>query len=495
MTTGASRRIAGIVLVGSVIGGGVAAALAAGNPAAWAAPVAVWPVNPVRVPVSGHPANSGFTVFVEGDVALNADEAEGTVAAGGDLSFASTYNVAAAGRFPNTFTAPGDAAPTYLYVEGGVDFSTAGGNILRILNGGYAKIGDTASYSAYDRDQNNAVVNYNIVSPGASYGSVPRIEGTVTESPAQIAAPVDAGLIDIAGAFDAYRTLTAQLGQCAATVALTDDSGAPLGTPIAPGTRGRLTLTPGQTNVLNIPAGDLASLAEISFQNQPTLTTPLLVNALGDSFEGTVPNLAGIGSDQAPFILWNFPDANTVTVTGGDSIEGTLYAPNAHLNWQVTQNIEGNVIAARFTHGTPAAPGPVTREVHSFPFASLLSCAADDGSTPTPTATVTPTPTPTPTVTPTPDATPTPSPTPTPTLSPTPSATASAPAAPTSSPTGDAGDGASTVPRDPSSGGGLPSTGAGGALSAVIAAFAAAAVLAGAFLVRGSAPKRARVSR
>jgi choice-of-anchor A domain-containing protein len=485
MTTGASRRIAGIVLVGSVIGGGVAAALAAGDPGAWAAPVAVGPVNPVRVPVSGHPANSGFTVFVEGDIALNADEAEGTVAAGGDLSFASTYNIAAAGRFPNTFTAPGDAAPTYLYVEGGVDFSTAGGNILRILNGGYAKIGDTASYSAYDRDQNNAVVNYNIVSPGASYGSVPRIEGTVTESPAQIAAPVDAGLIDIAGAFDAYRSLTAQLGQCAATVALTDDSGAALGTPIAPGTRGRLTLTPGQTNVLNIPAADLASLTEISFQNQPTLTTPLLVNVLGDSFEGTVPNLAGISSDQAPFILWNFPDASAVTVTGGDSIEGTLYAPNAHLNWQVTQNIEGNVIAARFTHGTPALPGPVTREVHSFPFASLVSCTADDGSSPTPS----PSATSTPTATPRPTATPTTTAAPTPTAAPTSSAPAALPSSP---PASDPGGGGADIPPRPSADDRLPATGSSAPFSAALAVFAASAVIAGAFLLRGSSSGRAR---
>ncbi|MET0829854.1 MAG: collagen-binding domain-containing protein, partial [Microbacterium sp.] len=80
----------------------------------------VLPVNPVRVPLNGHPANSGFLVFVEGDVFINADEAEGTLALGGDLAFGTTYNVGAGSTPAPTFTAPGDSAPTFLYVGGGV---------------------------------------------------------------------------------------------------------------------------------------------------------------------------------------------------------------------------------------------------------------------------------------------------------------------------------------------------------------------------------------
>ena len=112
-------------------------------------------------------------------------------------------------------------------------------------------------------------------------------------------------------------------------------------------------------------------------------------------------------SGTAPFMLWNFPTATTVTVTGGDSIEGTIYAPNAYVNWQVTQNIEGNVIAARFTHGVPALGGGNPREVHSFPFSADVTCTYDDGVVPPP-----PTPTPTPTPIPTPTTTPTPPPAP-----------------------------------------------------------------------------------
>ncbi len=375
----------------------------AGAASASAATVTVGPVNPVRVPVNGHPANSDFTIFVEGDVALNADEVEGTVAAGGDLSFASSYNVAAGGAFPSTFLAPGDAFPTYLYVRGGIDFTTGPTNVLKVLNGGYAKIGDTSTYTALDRDQNNAVVNFNIVPPGAAYGSVPRIEGTRTQSPASIGAPVGTNLIDIDGAFAEYRTLTSQLAQCASTVVLTDDAGQPVASPITPGSRAHITLTPGVTNVLQISASDLAALGELTFDNRPNASTPLVVNVTGSSFTGSIPNLAGADSGTAPFMLWNFPTATAVTVTGGDSLEGTIYAPDAYVNWQVTQNIEGNVIAARFTHGVPAAPGGGTpREVHSFPFATTVTCTYDDGVAPPPPPPPPPPPTPTPTPTPTP---------------------------------------------------------------------------------------------
>ncbi|AWB85263.1 choice-of-anchor A family protein [Mycetocola zhujimingii] len=482
-----TKRLAGMAIVAGTVGVLAAATvLAAGSLPAEGATVTVGPVNPVTVTVSGHPANSGFTVFVEGDVALNADETEGTVAAGGDLSFGASYSIAGAGLFPNTFTAPGDTQPTYLYVGGGVDFAASGSNVLRVLNNGFTKIADASTYLALDRDNNNATVNYNIVQPGAAYGSVPRIEGTITETPTQVSTAVGTDLIDIPGAFTAYRGLTTQLAQCTPNATLTDDAGTPLTSPIAPGTRGHLSLTPGVTNVLNIPASDLEALSELVLDSQPAEDTPLLVNISGQTFNGSIPNLPGATSAQAPYILWNFPEATSVTVAGGDSLEGTIYAPTANLSWQVTQNIEGNVIAAQFTHGTPAIPGGAPREVHSFPFNAELTCTYEDGSTPTPTPTDTPTPTPTPTDTPTPTPTPTDTPTPTPTVTPdptpTPTETATAPApGPGSDPTPDSQTGTSWG----DDGDRLPDTGGDVSLAATLTGIATAAAVGGALLLVG----------
>src|SRR4051794_41167127 len=305
-----------------VAAAGVAASLAVS--VVFASPAdALAAINPVRVDLGGHPANSGFLVFVEGNVALNADESEGTVAAGGDLTFNSTYNVAAHSPAVSTFTAPGDARPTYLYVGGGMTWS--GSSMLRGLKSGFTKIGNSATFTAHNRDNNGATVNYRVTRPGASYNSTPAIEGTTNQqTPASVATPVPASLIDVSGAYARYRALTTQIAGCPANVTLTDPNGGPssVPTPYPPGARGRLTLTAGRTNVLQMTTRDLANLSEITFTNQPTAQTPLVVNVSGSLFDGDIPNLAGISDAQAPYIMWNFPQARAIVVTGGATIEG-----------------------------------------------------------------------------------------------------------------------------------------------------------------------------
>ena len=162
-------------------------------------------------PLDGHPANSGFLAFIENDVQLNADEAEGTLALGGDLAFGSTYNLEAARP---TFTVPGETQSVTLFVGGGIQFPAESGLILRLLGAGYAKVADTSTYSAFDTDSNGAVQNFHIVPPGGTFETQPRIEGTVTQTPASIAAPVPDDLIDIPAAFELYRGTSTLLGSC-----------------------------------------------------------------------------------------------------------------------------------------------------------------------------------------------------------------------------------------------------------------------------------------
>ncbi|MFE7845826.1 collagen-binding domain-containing protein [Microbacterium sp. NPDC057407] len=416
----------------------------------------IGPFNPVIDPlgqlVDGHAANSNFLVFVEGDAQLNADEAEGTVAVGGDLAFNSSYNIFSS---RDTFTVPGDARPVFLYVGGGIQWP-ANGSVLKILQDGYAKVGDTSTYVAFNTDQNNAVRDFRIVPPGGNYETTPRIEGTEPQTPASIASLVPDGLIDIPAAFELYQQTATVLGTCAPTLQLQsrDNPFPPLESPVPPGAAGRVEIVAGQTNVLNITAQDLANLSEITFAGAPlTATSPLVVNITGD-YNGTFPNSAGIGGAQAPFILWNFVDAASVVVTGGDTMEGTLYAPRATVNWQVTQNIEGNVIAREFIHGVPViTPVGAPREVHDFPFSAEVSCVEDGIPTPTPTPTISPTPTPTVSPTPLPTFTPTPTPTlspqPTPTTTPNPTL---GPESPTNPPVGPDGP---TGPALPATGGGV----------------------------------------
>jgi choice-of-anchor A domain-containing protein len=351
------------------------AALFATEPAAAAD---VPPVNPVTVPVDGHPANQGFLVFVEGDVQLAADEAEGTLAAGGDLAFETSYNIGAGNPPANALTLPGESRPTFLYVDGGIRFPSAQSAVLRVLNGGYAHVGDTATYDAFDTDQNGAAIDYRIAPAGTTAETFPRIEGTTRQPASSVPTMADPSVLDFASSFARYRSLSADLGTCPVTTVLHDAAGAPLATPIAPGTAAYADVQPGVTNVLTVAAEDLDSLDLLTFDGLPGPGSPLVVNVTGTTFDGSVPNLANLTNAHAPFVLWNFPDATTVHVTGADVLEGTIYAPRADLRWDVTQNVEGNVVAASFTHGVAIAAGPVPREIHGFPFSTTVSCLSTD---------------------------------------------------------------------------------------------------------------------
>ena len=351
--------------------------VAIGTATAPPAQALVVPVNPVRVQIGGHPANSGFLVFVENNVTLRNDESEGTMAMGGNLRIQQNYNIAGASTVSSTFidAAAGDTKPTDLFVGGGIQWDDDNGNVF--VQQGLTKVADTSTYTAHEKDENGALHNYRLTRKGKPYSSTPLIDGRTKQSPESIAHRPGTDLINVAAAFDVYRILTRQLEACPANVQLVspDYPFAPLPRPYPSGARGRLTLTPDVTNVLTMTTTELANLSEITYTNQPSASMPLLINVVGDSFTGQMPNHPGVSGNQAPYILWNFPEATSIKVTGGDSQEGTIYAPHATLTWAPTANIEGNVIASNFNHGNPRTRAGAPREIHDFPFAAKLSCA------------------------------------------------------------------------------------------------------------------------
>ncbi|WP_329540906.1 choice-of-anchor A family protein [Streptomyces sp. NBC_01358] len=378
---------------------------------------------PAAADYSGNPlaGDNGFGVLVQDDATLGSTETEGSVAIGGNLTYGPGYNVAL--HTPGTFTAPGDENPTALLVGGRADHANSSPQgVLKVLSDGYVKIGDGTGSSVLNTDANNAEVNTQVVAAGAAHNSTPRIETTVRQPVESVTDTT--GLPDLDALFSTYRDRSDAIDTCDTNVVLRDASGNPLPdqTGFPAGTNAYITLTQGETNVLRLTGEQLNNLSQITFSTPPTQTTPFVVDVDTTGTDGTyvwhMPTLAGVSGEQAPYMLWNFPDATDITMADGDSLEGTVFAPRAHLTDLDASNIEGTIVVRELTAGPLTEDGSSSvdaGEIHQFPFAAEIDCAGDESPSPSPTG-MTPSPTePTPTPTePTPTPTPT-EPTPTPT--------------------------------------------------------------------------------
>jgi choice-of-anchor A domain-containing protein len=377
-------------------------------------------------PVAG---SNGFGIVTEGDALLGSTESEGPAAIGGNLSFGAGYNVAT--HTPGTFTAPGDSNPTALLVGGRIDYTDSSpAGVLKVLQNGYLKVGDMTGSQALDQDSNGASVNTHVVPSTGTYDATPRIELTTQQPTDSVAAT---GLMDFTSLFSSYRDRAQSIADCADNVTLLDSGGNAV-TDVAPGSNVSVALTSGQTNVLHLTGEQLNNIGTMTFTTPPSASTPLVVvvdtSAEGGNLSWHTPNLAGVSGANAPYMLWDFPDATDITITGGDSLEGTIYAPSAHLTDLDPSNLEGDVIVKSLTAGPLAGSADASGsdvnagEINYFPFDADLTCTTH-GNEPSPTPTPTPTPTPPPTPT-GPSATPT---------SPA-SAASAAPTAPGAGPTG-----------------------------------------------------------
>ncbi|MET7745123.1 collagen-binding domain-containing protein [Streptomyces sp. NPDC005385] len=344
-----------------------------------------------RVPVDiGNPVagSNGFGVVTEDDATLGSTESEGPVAIGGDLTFGQGYNVSL--NTAGTFTVPGDAQPTSLLVGGRVNYAgSSSDGVLSVLQNGYVKVGDMTGSDALTQDGNGASVNTRVVADGAGYDSTPRIQLTTKQPAASVA---QSGLMDFTSLFSTYRDRSDTMAGCATNVTLLDGNGDPLPdqNSVPPGSNIKISLTEGRTNVLRLTGEQLDNIGILTFLDQPTADTPLLISVdttgSGGEFTWHTPTMAGVSGDQAPYILWNFADATDITIADGDEIEGTVYAPRATLTDLDPSNIEGDVITHELVAGPLAGSSgdPVNAgEIHYFPFDTDLQC----DSTPTPSAT------------------------------------------------------------------------------------------------------------
>lgn len=331
------------------------------------------PVTRPVAAVTGNPmaGNNGFGVVTQRDALLGGTSTEGSVAVGGALRFGAGHTVAP--RATGGFTARGDTRPTALLVGGRVDFAGSATNgVLRVLDRGYVKVGDLTGSAAQATGMNGTAVNTRLVAAGAGYHATPRIELTTPQPPSSVGPA--RGLMDFDALFATHRHRADALARCQGNVAHAG---------ITPDSTVRIRLADGRTNVLRLTGAQLDHIRTLTFDNRPTATRPLVVvvdtTAEGGGFTWRTPAMAGVTSQDAPYILWNFADATDLTLTAGDTLRGAVYAPRAKLTDVSPSDIEGDVVVHALAAGRPAGSSGRIRHV---PFAAQPSCGPQPASGP-----------------------------------------------------------------------------------------------------------------
>ncbi|MFI8816742.1 MULTISPECIES: choice-of-anchor A family protein [unclassified Streptomyces] len=357
--------------------------------------------------------------FVLGDD-VHSPDAEGAVAVGGNADFRGGFSVANELTASEVDALPGRAS---LVVRGDL---INGGSVTAVMKG-------------------NAVVGGEVRDRAVELHS-----GTFRK---------DAGLIDFDAEFGKLRTYSSAL----AGEAVTD------GTDVALD-GAKLTLKGSDTgrNIFKVTAGQLEQVKDIYLKVPAGATA--IVNVSGETYDmakaGTTGFFLSGGQDYVlddklqsasdgkvrARLLWNFPEARTVTKSSQAAWPGSVLAPRAHLELGTGAPVNGSVWVASL-HGSGGA------ETHHFPF---TGCLPETGKPPT----STPTPGDTPSATPPVEATPSGSVTP-PTESGTPSSGSSEPSVP--------GTPAPSASKSPG-GGDLASTGSSGTVPLIIGTAAVLAV-------------------
>jgi choice-of-anchor A domain-containing protein len=294
----------------------------------------------------------GFNAFIAGNTYLRQGDTHAGVALGGDLRFGSGFSVA--NNTKGTFMAPGDSVVSSLVVGGKVDFANSSGE-MRVLNGGYAKVGNATGTFIHTQDQNKASINTRVNNQSNADGQ-PRIALNTK----QAAASVTAGTgLDFGSAFTLMAQYSAQMSGLAPKLTLTSLPG-----------DGKISYTPyaGELNVINLPGSLLNSISEFNLGAKPTADNPLVFNIdVGSGnyvFNGL--KLPGLGESDASYILYNFYNASgTITFDNAkDSVLGSVFAPGAAFVKNASQNIVGQLVAASYVQNSG--------ELHYQPFNGFI---------------------------------------------------------------------------------------------------------------------------
>ncbi len=286
---------------------------------------------------NGLSAAFGYNAFILNDVTLQSGDTEGAIALGGDLTVDGAFTVAT--QTAGAFFDNEDELASSLVVNGAVIYASNEGINL---NQGYIKIGDLTGTTIHDFDNNDVATNTRIT-PG-EFGDTPRILSQRNQIAESVAV---ADVIDFETAFAELNAASLSFSELENNVIIEENN--------------KITLAEDTINVLNLTGEELNNLVNFTFNNQPTVDSPLLINvdAAGE-FVWTVQNQAGIGDEHGNFIVYNFFNSTQITIESGTTIIGSLFAPSSDVIKVSSDNINGQVIASSYIH--------MNGELHEHPY-------------------------------------------------------------------------------------------------------------------------------
>ena len=286
---------------------------------------------------NGLSAAYGYNAFIQNDVTIQSGDTEGPIAMGGNLTIDGSFTVAtqsAGSYFDNN-----EELGASLVIDGKVIYQAKEGINL---NQGYLKIGDLTGSTVYDLDNNNVATNTRVTA--GDYNETPRILLQRNQTLESVNAP---DIIDFEAAFEELNSASISLSQLKNNIIIENGN--------------KITLADSTLNVLNLTGEELNNLTNFTFNNQPTVDSPLLINVDAEGeFAWNVQNQAGIGDQHGGFIVYNFYNNSQITIEKGTTIMGSVLAPSSHVIKMSSDNINGQVIAKSYIH--------MNGELHQHPF-------------------------------------------------------------------------------------------------------------------------------
>lgn len=287
-------------------------------------------------------AANNFMVFVKGNASVTSGDITGPLAVGGNLSVNGAFAVA--GNYAGTYQVSGETAKVGLYVGG----SLSGTSLLQSLSGTFAKVKTTTGLTCALSGSNMQLKNSS---------SVAIVQSTGSQSCSYLSTM---GTLDINAAFSVLTDNSNGLKSYADNVTLT-------GT--APNYSINCTNT---VNYITLSTAQLNSNINISSNADATHLLVINVNGNGATFNWN--SSFQLQNTNVSYTLINFYNTPTIGFNNiGSTLNASVLAPGTTFNKNSSQNIEGQVIAAAYTHASG--------EVHNAPFAGTLNtCGTVTGS-------------------------------------------------------------------------------------------------------------------